>query len=309
MKRFLGKLIRFVMNGAAFTAILALGWAVYHQKIYIPFLSSSLAPFEAVFPKSVKVSYLFHLENLPENIRREKIRFSVNGRGRPYFLVRDRLVELGAPKKRKPRVLRSRMIESADHLAWMKRGLVAIEGSRFGVLDNKGGMTTLLDLPEEGMKLRPAGRGLLYLYGGESDAQRRNLYVYERKRGLIPLLRAPAPIHVVAGNGKFTFLAIGDSIYLFGLNKPLTPIYTAGEKIISLAMSPPSGLFYSTENQVGYVSGKLRGYTFLRGKGGELHVSGRNLYLFFRDEGVLKASPVSAFRSFASSFKKLASKK
>ncbi|MBT3349730.1 MAG: hypothetical protein HOC91_00445 [Nitrospinaceae bacterium] len=167
-------------------------------------------------------------------------------------------------------------------------------GKRLGVFADSG-FETLSQLPEAGMQVKTVNGRQVYLYGGGSGS----LYVYDISRGLVHLMRAPEPIGAVSGNGTLTFLAMKEEVYLFSPGKPLSLVYRASEKITSLAMVPPSGLFYSTKKRVGYIYDKARGYSFLKGKGAELLTRKSDLYLFFRDEGVMKVGPVSAFGLFA----------
>ena len=71
--------------------------------------------------------------------------------------------------------------------------------------------------------------------------------------------------------------------------------------MISLALAPPSGIFYGTEEGFGYVTEAGNGFAFVQGVGGELRVHGEDLYLFIAEEGVVKSSPVSSFEQLAQS--------
>ena len=224
----------------------------YHYYEYgrLPFLSSEKpSPFEAVFPRSLDVSFLFRLDDLSSDIRSQNLLFDVNRRGVPYLLHRNRLISLRSGKK--PKALLVKGVDRVDQLAWAGDALLMVWGKRLGVLA-KQGFGTLWQLPEKGLKIRAVNARQVYLYGGSSGS----LYIYDRNRGLVHLLRAPSPIRAVSGNGTLTFLAIGEKIYLFSPGKPLSLVFRAASEVTSLAMAPPSGLFYSTAEHVGYVYDK-----------------------------------------------------
>ena len=125
------------------------------------------------------------------------------------------------------------------------------------------------------------------------------MYLYRKDGTLLHLLQAPAPITAVAGNREFTFLAIGEKIYLFSEGKPLLLAYATDSNVTSLAISPPAGIFFATTESVGYVSEPGRGFSFVQGKGAEVQVRGNSLFLFFPDQGIMMCSPILGFAKMA----------
>lgn len=286
-----------ILSSLVLLCAVLFGGYYYSEFDRLPFLSRGKPrSYEAVFPKALKLSFLIRLDELPGDIHIKNFLFDVNWRGVPYLFHRNRLVSFDPARRGSVRMLFVRGVDKIDRFAWVGDALLMVWGKRLGVLAESG-FETLSQLPEEGMQIKTVNGRQVYLYGGGSGS----LYVYDINRGLVHLIRAPAPVGAVSGNGTLTFLAMDDGIYLFSPGKPLSLAYRAAEKVTSLAMVPPSGLFYSTEKRVGYIYDKGKGYSFLKGKGAELLTRKDDLYLFFRDEGVMKVGPVSAFEQFAKS--------
>src|SRR5205823_10304405 len=128
-----------------------------------------------------------------------------------------------------------------------------------------GGLQPLIELPSAGMRLAPAGRDACYLFGGETEVQRRELYLFSRTRPLRSLLRTEAPITAVAGDGVETAVATGSEIYLIAGGRA-TRIQAADGPITSLSGAPPYGLFYTTSTHAAFLHGKGRGFGFLDAK-------------------------------------------
>jgi hypothetical protein len=225
----------------------------------------------------------------------------VNKEGRPFAVLDNTLIGLRYREDSASMSLRISGVKTINHLAWMQDGaLLIISGRKLGVPTGKG-FQTILDLPADGMKIEPASGDVAYLYGGDNPLNRRDLYLYKKGGELLQLLRTPLPIQAISGNGNITFVAMGKSIYLLGMGKPLTLVYQINDEVTSLAMAPPSGLFYSSKRGVGYINQRGKGYLFLRGKGAELTVHLEDLYLFFPDEGIMRYSPISSFERLAHS--------
>jgi hypothetical protein len=234
------------------------------------------------------------MEDFPPERRHARFRLRLDAEGRPHILIGRSLIGLKDRQDRKPVLLRIPGKEKIDDFTWFPDGtFLAVSEDRLGV-PGKDRFHVILTLPDRGMRITPADPGRFYIHGG-GGGQRRNLYLYERGGRLTHLLRLPFPIVDVTGVGNVTFVAAGRTIYLVAQNRPITRVYEAKDDLRSLVLAPAGGLFYVTDNGVGYLRGLGACFTFLKGRGAKIAVFGEDLYLSFADLGVLKASPVSSF--------------
>ncbi len=254
---------------------------------------------EAVLPQPLETRFILRIDQLPDGIDIGGVRFNLDRQGRPHLAFGDVLISLGHRDDLAHEIHRLPGGTAIDRLAWMRDGtLLVISGQELGV-PTEDGLAVILALPSADMRIEPASSEAFYLYGGDSPAQRRSLYIHRRGGRLLHLLKAPTPIHAVAGDSDVTFLSIDKSIYLLVRGEPLRFVYEAEEAVTALALAPPWGLFYGTEQTFGYVTESGMGFAFLRGKGGEPKVHEDDLYLFITDEGVVRSTPVSSFEQLA----------
>ena len=255
-------------------------------------------PFEALFPEGLEAGFLARFEDLPLGVNSHDLRFSVDDVGRPFLAVGNAFIALRENETDSAGSVRLPDVERIDHFAWMRDGaLMVVSGRKLGEV-TEAGFVVIQELPSAGMKVEPASVEEFYIYGGDTPAQARNVYVYRKGGGLMQLVRGESPVSAVAGDGKSTLFAVGEAIYLHADGEPVRILHTTDGEVTSLAMAP-QGLFYSTTKGVGYISGPGKGFEFLKGKGAELQVSGDALYLFFADEGIMRLSPVSSFEGMA----------
>ena len=263
---------------------------------------------EVVLGEDLKAEFVARFDGIWRDRPRQRLLFDVDGDGRPFVLLRHTLIALQVTDDVPPEALRIGGVEAIDDFAWMAEGrMLLIAGKSLGEL-TEDGFDPILTLPDEHMKVAPASDNECYLYGGSSAKTQCNLYLYRKDGTLLHLLVAPAPITAVAGTREFTFLAIGAKIYLLSEDKPLLAAYSADSNITSLAMSPPAGIFFSTDDSVGYVSEPGRGFSFIQGKGAQVRVRGDSLFLFFQDAGVMRCSPISRFAMMAEDLQQAADK-
>lgn len=260
-----------------------------------PCTQAGAQSFDGVFPHDFKAGFILRIADLPEDIHPKKLLFSLAADGRPFVYLNDKLIALQHRTDVVAKSLTLKGVDSIDDFAWMGNGaLLVISGRKLGAPTGQG-FRVLITLPAEDMKIAPATADYFYLYGGDTPAQRQNLYVYERSGSLLHLLWAPQPIGSVSGDGEFTFLAVGDSVYLLVPGRLLTLVFAAGDEVTSLAMAPPWGLFYATANKVGYVRESGKAYAFLTARDAEVRVDGEDLYVLIPGDGIVKGSPVSSF--------------
>lgn len=183
--------------------------------------------------------------------------------------------------------------------AWTSGGaLIGVKEKKLG-FPGPDGFAETVDLPDEGMQLVSGHKNRLYLYGGKSREQRLHLYLLEKNKGLSHLAEMPYPITAVAGTGEQTFVAVGRSILFMAPNQPLSLVYRPRFEVMALAYAPPHGLFYATEESVGFVSKPGTGFTFMKEKGVIPMVSGNDLFLVIPHKSVLKISSIEAFAAMA----------
>ena len=256
---------------------------------------------EAILPAGLETQFVWRTDQLPDGVDPGEASFALDREGRPHLGFRDIVVALGHRDDLDHQAYRVPGVQTIDAVAWMRDGvLMVISGNELGVA-GQDGLDVMLTLPSREMRIEPASGDRFYLYGGDTAPQRRSLYVYRKGGQLLHLLKAPSAIGAVAGDGEVTFFAVAESIYLQVPGQPLHFVYEAEGTVISLALAPPSGIFYGTEEAFGYVTEAGEGYAFVRGAGGELRVHGEDLYLFIAEEGVVKSSPVSSFEQLAQS--------
>lgn len=189
--------------------------------------------------------------------RWSEVRFSVDGRGRPWIL-HDRH-ELLCPVEGAP----ARLIAAADGLAHAENAspLVGAHGY-FGVVP----ILEMVELSEEGRPkipfkpLRRLPRRDCRLIGGATGTMffacragnEQELYRLARGKGrrYELLLRGAQPIHAAAGDEKTAYAAVGAGVLrLDGEARPLFR-HPSGP-VRDLAYDPAGNLFYATDSEVG----------------------------------------------------------
>jgi hypothetical protein len=256
----------------------------------------------AVLPEGARASYVLRLRELPPALQefRANLLFDVNDHGRPVVLAGDLLIPITLRRDRTaPAPVRIAAPRSVNSLAIARdgnllivadRSLAAFDGERF---------RTIAQLPARGMHVTAAGAGDVYLFGGETAQQQRNLYVFRQDRKLILLTRSADPITAVAGSGSTTFFATGKWIFLSRTGEGTKPVFRADDDVIALAAAPPSGLFFATAKGVFYEYENGRAYRVFRGHAAPVVRAGK-LFVYFPDEGDLIAvTPLKAFQETA----------
>ncbi len=257
--------------------------------------------FETVFPKTAQAEFILYFEDLPQEIRSKRLVFQVSETGHPVLIVDNILMTFKHGTDSFSGTYEVPNVDVIDHAAWMRNGdLLMISGNKMGEVTETG-FEILLTLPDEGMKVEPASVGQAYLYGGSKKSQRKHLYLYKEGGKLMHLLRTPSPINAVAGYGELTIFAMGRSIYMLAEGEPMTHVYITQGKATSLAIAPNGGIFYATDKEVGYITGRDQGYPIIKGQGAQVVVRGDDVYLFFPESGIFKISPASSFEDVANS--------
>lgn len=137
--------------------------------------------------------------------------------------------------------------------------LVAISGKQFGVFDANGDFVKVCLLPHSNMALASSPNGIL-AYEDEANKEKKyNVYGIYNDKTFSNLLSAPSPITAVemVSSGNFLYASEG-RVFFANLDKQsVTPIYTAGEPIISIAVNPQSGaIFFASAKKIYHINGK-----------------------------------------------------
>jgi hypothetical protein len=287
------------------------------KQILFTAILSVLAPLnagalETFLPKEAKVTTLFQLQKAPSALQkaaRESEGLGVMPSGVPVLFAGDWLVPLtGQTRSKSLRPVRlknglslGRAIVSSDG------SLLAVSGKEFGVM-NPSGFKKILALPGEGMKVASAGKDHVYLYGGRSEEQSRDLFLYRRDRKAAKIFRAPVPITAVTGDGSPAYIALGPSVYRFSSGKPLALVLQAEGDVVEMSMAG-TGFFYATSETVGYWGGAGKSFVFLKDSGAVPRGGGQSLFLLLGSGDVIKCSPLTAFSNVAAKIKRAAPKK
>lgn len=252
------------------------------------------AEFKAIIPADVQVQPLARMTNLPAALSSTAMHLLVNPAGQPFLIAGNHLFDLSATN-RDSACFAVGGRRALNSVAWLPDGtLLAVSGSELGELTTTG-LTVRCKLPQAGLKIEAASSDKAYIYGGSADGAGGDVYLY-RQGQLLHLLHAPTPVTAVAGTGNATFAACGRTIYAMVMGGALTRVDTVAEEVVSLAIVPPTGVFYSTKNTVGYLYDRdTGGYLFLKSAGGALRAGCMEFFLLVPSEGVFRFSNLEGF--------------
>jgi hypothetical protein len=150
-------------------------------------------------------------------------------------------------------------------------------------------------LASKGMRLARADAGHCYVFGGEGGLQKHDVLLYGMDGNVRNLLRAPRPVTAVSGDGSNTFVAVGSVVFLLKPGQKAKAVFYERVCIKDLAVAPPGGIFYLTEDGVGYIESPESGVVFLRRKVASLDSRSGELVLVTKDREILLIKPVSGF--------------
>ncbi len=254
---------------------------------------------ELALPAKVEGGFIFRFAELPGGNAGRPAHLAVMPAGQPTVMFDRRLIGLKDSDRRAPFVWDPPGKQALDGYAWMADGtFLAISGSRLG-MPAENSFNVLLELPQENMRIVPAGPDLFYLFGGTTEEQRQSVYLYAKGGQLLRLVQLDLPVAAVAGNGVLTFFATGNAIYRLLPQEGVGLVHEIDDEVTSLALAGMGGLFYGTPSGAGYVRGPGEGVTFLRGAPAEVAAHGEDLFVIIPEMGVLKIAPLSPFDSIA----------
>jgi hypothetical protein len=150
-------------------------------------------------------------------------------------------------------------------------------------------------LAGKGMRVARADAGHCYVFGGEGWLLKHDVLLYGMNGSVRNLLRAPLPVTAVTGDGSNTFVAVGSVVFLLTPGQKAKAVFHERVCIKDLAVAPPGGIFYLTEDGVGYMESPESGMVFLRRKVTSLDSRSGELVLVTKDREILLIKPVSGF--------------
>ena len=251
-------------------------------------------------PGNCRVGYLIRGTNVfkvqPALV--PQFRMKLSPAGRPNLLMGNCIARLLTHTNEQPVVcLLPKEGRAADDFCWLTRKIMAvIAGDTLGIIE-KDRFIHRQKLPEQGMRLEPAGQGSCYLFGGTSEKQRCEVFLCGTNGNIAYLFHAPSPVTALAGDGKTTLAAVGSLVIFFVEGQAPVPVFAADDEIRALALAAPDAVFYATKNRVGYHSISGKGFVFLNVGTEQLCCDGRSLYLQTLSGDILQIEPVSGFVS------------
>ena len=135
---------------------------------------------EAILPSDLETQFVWRTDQLPDGVDPGEALFALDREGRPHLGFRDIVVALGHRDGLDHQAYRVTGVQTIDAFAWMRDGvLTVISGNELGVA-RQDGLDVMLTLPSRDMRIEPASGSRFYLYGGDTPAQQRSLYVYRK---------------------------------------------------------------------------------------------------------------------------------
>ena len=157
------------------------------------------------------------------------------------------------------------------------------EGCLHRIEDNK--KEILLKVASENIHVSSANDKGAYLTVYDERAKEYELlFINREEKQIDKLLKSPYPI-VVIGTGDITIVAIDNTIYLLE-GEEIIPVFRIQEPIKCLAIAP-TGIFYATDNKVGYFNLE-ENIIFLERKARNILSSGNILYLLLENGALYK---------------------
>jgi len=249
-------------------------------------------PFAATVPRSFEMSFVWRmgrsiaLSPIPPRLR-------VDARGRPVLLYGSVFVPLrgrGTAEALPP----YRLDVGVSDAAWTEDGALLVVSDRSLGVALPEGFTRIADLPAADMQVVPAGPGQCWLFGGEGDFARR-LYLYDRGGVVAPVVKTPAPIAAVAGDATSVVVATAGALLRVTPGDRTVLLHRGDEPIRAVAVAGQSGIFFATARGVFYLREGGASFRMLDEGADDLQIRDEELFVLFRDAGVLRGSPVSAF--------------
>ena len=134
---------------------------------------------------------------------------------------------------------------------------VVLQESRLKIVGG-GGRVVNYTLPSRGGRLSRADGRHGYWFGGAMES-----LLLVGADGSVSNLLQSSGITAVAGDGRCTFAAIGDTVYFLDSISGPTPVLMARRPVVDLALGPSNSLFYATDEGVGCMTKPGHAWIFL----------------------------------------------
>ena len=137
--------------------------------------------------------------------------------------------------------------------------LVAISGKQYGVFDAKSNFVPVCSLPHSNMALASNKAGVFVYDNVPNKDKKYNVYGLYEDKTYLNLLKTSSPITAVEGvsSGNFLYASEGRLFFANVKEQTTTPIFTAGEPIISIAVNPQNGaIFFASAKKIYHINGK-----------------------------------------------------
>jgi hypothetical protein len=246
------------------------------------------------------------LARLPESVPAApadvaEVRLAVSGR--PVVLFRGQLVALAE----QPGQAFADWLPPAGEggtvrdFCWLDRQtLVLLRETRLEFVKD-GAVVRVVLPPHPGMRIAPAGATHCYLFGGAPADAANDVWRLGLDGSAPRLFQAAQPVTAVAGDGRSTFVAVGDTVFFLAEGKAPEPIFRERSAITALVLASNNGLFYATETGVGYLAGPDTGLIFLPERAVSLDCRRDRLVLLTAAHEVRLIEPVSGFADLVTS--------
>lgn len=260
------------------------------------------------FPKGVKIGYVLDLKKVFGKNFNEKFLFDVNSKGKliciiknTFFIFTDKENDIVISFKVK------NINDISDFVVLEDDSLVVISNKKLIYFTLKYSKE-ILDLSSyEDIRIKKASKKRFYIFAKNIKDLTYEVYVVYENGVILKLFKTPQRIIDVSGDGDLTFLAINNQIFALLWGEKLKPIYEVDKTIYSIEFSELlNGIFYSTEEEIGYIDKKYKGYTFVKGTKGIIRLRGKRMYIYFNENNqILLCEPISQFKVLTKRLEKL----
>ncbi|MCX7941252.1 MAG: hypothetical protein N2555_05735 [Endomicrobia bacterium] len=280
---------------------------IFFLFIFWNFIFVEEMEFVSFFPSGTKVGFILDLRNVFNKGPFDKFLFDVTLNKNIICIVKNNFFILTKSKKDIPVSFRIKNTDIISDMAILE------DGSLFLVCDKKIGMVyengfnKIIDLPYENIKIRKASKDKLYIFAKNPQNSRYEVFILYKSGVLLKLISTEGEISDVSGDGDLTFVAMGKQIFALLWGERLQFVYETDSRIVSLEFSKLlNGIFYSTENTIGYINKKYEGYTFIKNETGNIRIKDGIMYIYLnKSKRVLICEPISKFEVLTDTLKSM----
>jgi len=170
------------------------------------------------------------------------------------------------------------------------------------------GFQPISRLPLPGCRMFKGADNCIYFSGQDKTTSKYEIYLLKPQNlsldgikvrtlnGYTKIFSGFREISAVAGDGNITFAATGNTIFYIPANDTSVEIVFEhpSEPVKQLQFNKLAGLFYATDNRVGYLGDGGGQLEFFKGERPQISLSGKNLYIFCEsDFGIVAFENIS----------------